>query len=331
MNNVPRQRPGSCRIFSRAGLAALLILTIFTPMASTDERGCHRPITPTDGAIKLFNGKDLGGLSTWLQDTGHEDPRKVFTVHDRMLHISGNGGGYVRTVGIYKNYHMIIEFKWGDRTWEPRKNRAKDSGVLVHCTEPDGSYQGLFMAGIEAQIIEGGIGDFIVCPGKDVDGTAIPVSIVAEVVHDRDGEIVWRQGGKKQRFTSGRVNWYGRDPDWDDVLGFRGKDDVESPGNQWCRMDVICDGPGITIMVNGVLVNQAVNATPSDGMLLVQSELAEIFIRRWELWPLHKAPPYVPLSCEAVQLRHRIFSSARPHWWKVDQWKVLLMPRGIFQ
>ena len=103
--------------------------------------------------ITLFNGRDLTGLYTWMADTKYEDPRKVFTVHDGLLHISGDGYGYVATRAMYKNYRLIADFKWGPRTWGNRRNRTKDSGILVHCQPPDGS-SGNWMAGFEAQIIE---------------------------------------------------------------------------------------------------------------------------------------------------------------------------------
>ncbi len=66
--------------------------------------------------ITLFNGRDLTGLYTWIVDTKYEDPRKVFTMHDRLLHVSGDGYGYVATREEYKNYRLIAEFKWGLRS-----------------------------------------------------------------------------------------------------------------------------------------------------------------------------------------------------------------------
>src|SRR5262249_55941051 len=60
------------------------------------EAPAAEPITPKE-VIHLFNGKDLSGLSTWLKDTKREDPRKVFSVTDGQIHISGDGFGYVGT------------------------------------------------------------------------------------------------------------------------------------------------------------------------------------------------------------------------------------------
>ncbi len=73
-------------------------------------------------------------------------------------------------------------------------------------------------------------------------------------------------------------------------MDVRGKQDLDSPFGQWTRMDVICDGTRMTNIVNGVVVNKCFDVSPSEGQILVQTEGAEIFIRRWELWPLSKAP-----------------------------------------
>jgi len=275
------------RLFPLAALSAVLLL----PAAGTSaDDDASEPIAPRDGVIALFNGKDLDGLYTYLKDTRYEDPRRVFTVEDGMLHISGDGLGAVITRKAYKNYHLVVEFKWGERTWANRKNATRDSGCLIHCVGPDGAYGGIWPHSIEAQIIEGGTGDIILVRGTDPQGQPMPMSLSAEVAKDRDGETIWKKGNPRETFHSGRINWYGRDPDWKDVLGFRGAIDVESPVGEWTRMDVICDGGHIQIQVNGVLVNEGFDAEPSAGKILIQTELAEIWVRRWELYPLGKAP-----------------------------------------
>ncbi len=284
-----RRRFGYC-FFLSSTLA--LCAAMFTASARCEEGKEPNPIVPTDGVIKLFNGHNLDGLYTWLKDTKYEDPRKVFTVEDGMLHISGDGLGAVITKNAYKDYHLVVEFKWGERTWHNRKNSTRDSGCLVHCVGPDGAYGGIWPHSIEAQIIEGGTGDIILVRGTDPDGKPMPMSLTAEVTKDRDGETVWHKGGEKQTFHSGRINWYGRDPDWKDELGFRGKQDVESPVGQWTRMDVICHGGHIQIHVNGVPVNEGFDASPGAGKILIQTELAEIWVRRWELYPIGKAPAF---------------------------------------
>ena len=252
------------------------------------------PITPGTGVVKLFNGKNLDGLYTFLEDVKYEDSRRVFSVHDGILVISGDGYGGVITKHSYKNFHLVCEFKWGQRTWGDRKLRARDSGILVHGIGPDNSFLGRWKTCFEAQIIDGGIGDILVVSGKDTDGKQISLSLSAEITTDRDGEYVWRKGGTRRTFSKGRINWYGRDPDWNGLLDFRDANDIGDPRDKWTRIDVICDGDYIGILVNGVLVNEACGASHSAGRITIQSEQAEIFIRRWELWPLSKAPAYTP-------------------------------------
>ena len=87
----------------------------------------------------------------------------------------------------------------------------------------------------------------------------------------------------------------GRDVDWADTIGFRGREDVESPFGEWTRMEVIADGGHLLYKVNGITVNEAFDAKPDFGRILLQTELAELFIRRYELWPLGKVAELAPI------------------------------------
>jgi hypothetical protein len=253
------------------------------------DRGQAR--TPVDGPVRLFNGENLEHFYVWHKETKYADPKQVFTVADGMLRVSGEGFGGLITLDDWRDYHLVIEFKWGEKTWGDRIERARDSGLLVHCWGPDGGFRDTWMASIEAQIIEGGVGDILVLGGADPrTGRSYPVSLAAETTKDRDGETVWKRGADRQAFAKGRINWFGRDPDWKDAIGFRGRDDVESPFGGWTRMDVIADGGRLVYKVNGVVVNEAFDCVPSAGKILLQTEQAELLVRRFELWPLGKAP-----------------------------------------
>ncbi|MGE3316858.1 MAG: DUF1080 domain-containing protein [Planctomycetaceae bacterium] len=265
-------------------LAACLVCGI----AAADE---PTPIIPSE-RIALFNGKDLDGLYTYLKDTKYEDPRKVFTVENGQLHISGDGLGAILTRKAYRNYHLVVEYKWGERTWGNRTKSTRDSGCLVHCVGDDGAYGGIWPHSIESQIIEGGMGDIILVRGNGPDGKPLPMSLTAEQTKDRDGERIWKKGAPKEAFESGRLNWWGRDPDWKDEIGFRGKEDIDNTLTEWTRMDVICDGGHIQIFIDGVLVNEGFDAVPSAGKILIQTELAELWVRRWDIYPLGKAPKF---------------------------------------
>jgi hypothetical protein len=190
-----------------------------------------------------------------------------------------------------------MEYRWGKATWQNRVDRARDGGLLLHCQGPDGNFGGTkekpgpWMTSVECQIIEGGVGDILVLRGKDENGEVMEASATSEITRDRDGEPVWTAGGEKQKFPRGRINWFGRDPDWKDVLGFRGKNDVDSPGQEWTRLECFMKGDTLVYRVNGVVVNRASEVLPKQGKILLQTEGAEMFVRKLDLQPL---PDQIP-------------------------------------
>src|SRR4051812_34238185 len=81
--------------------------------------------------ILRFNGKDLSGFYTHTRGHGYEDPKKVFTVHDGMLHISGEEYGGGGAGGHLRRYSPSCARKGGAKTWGPAKERSGGSGVLA--------------------------------------------------------------------------------------------------------------------------------------------------------------------------------------------------------
>lgn len=243
---------------------------------------------------KLFNGRDLSGFTTWLVDTKREDPRRIFSVTNGMIRISGNGLGYLATDAEYDNYHLVAEFKWGTHNWRwgDRIGKARDSGIFLHATGPDGnSYdgKGAFMAAIECNVFQGATGDFLLIRGTDASGQLIAPHITATVAEERDadGWFTWLPTGRQHTIdTWGRLNWHGKDIAWKDRLDFQGSRDLESHDGGWTTVECICDGDRITIKVNGVVANQASRVHPSLGKILLQCEGSEIFWRRLELRPI---------------------------------------------
>jgi hypothetical protein len=260
------------------GLAALALAVLPTSAESADT---------IKDRMKLFNGKDLTNFYTFLGSPGkgskpygkNNDPEKVFTVSDGMIHVSGKVFGCFVTEREYENYHLVVEFKWGVKTWPPRAKRALDSGVLLHCIGADGAAGGVWMESIECQMIEGGSGDFILVAGKNRP-------TLTATVEDRGGQSYYAPKGEPVVFKAGRINWWGRDPAWKDEQGFRGKQDVEHPTGQWNTLECVCAGDSITNILNGKVVNRATKVSPSKGKILFQSEGAEVFFRRIDLLPL---------------------------------------------
>jgi hypothetical protein len=232
----------------------------------------------------LFNGKDLTGLSTWLEDTKHADPRHVFRVEEGQLHISGEGNGYLATSRAYRDYHLVVEYRWGKRT--DGGKFVRNSGILLHATGPDGGAGGTWMLSIECQLAQGCVGDLIPIRGKDAKGETIPVQFTSDVVLGPDNRPRWLPGGKSQVFTRGQLWWSRHDHEFKELIDTRGKEDVESQLGEWTRVECLCQGSRITVRVNGTTVNECHDAVPSAGKILLQSEGFELFVRKFELHPL---------------------------------------------
>lgn len=209
--------------------------------------------------IELFNGKNLDGFYTYLQKEGvNRDPSRVFLVENGQVHVSGAGGyGYFITENEYQNYYLLVEFRWGEKTYAPRNGKARDSGILFHASGPDK----IWPRSIEFQMIEGGTGDIIL-----VGGTSLTV--------------------KGETKTKGRFDRFGKGP-WQDVAGYRDPvGEVERPHGQWNRLELWADGDRARLLVNGKLVNEGSNASVTKGKILFQSEGAEVFFRKIELRPI---------------------------------------------
>src|SRR5262245_61138975 len=162
-------------MIARLGLCVVLLSlgsTILDRMKSSlQAASIQNPKSQTETpreVIRLFNGRDLAGLSTWLKDTKRDDPRRVFRVTDGLLHISGDGNGYIATDKEYRDYHLVVEYKWGKRT--DGGKFVRNSGILLHATGPDGGAGGTWMSSIECQLAQGCVGDLIVIRGKREDG-----------------------------------------------------------------------------------------------------------------------------------------------------------------
>ena len=233
--------------------------------------------------VQLFNGKNLDGWYTFIKGKGRDnDPNKVFTVKNGLITISGEEYGCITTNNKYENYKLVVEFKWGDATFAPRIERAKDSGILLHSQGEDGGSSGTWMHSIECQIIEGGTGDVIVVGNGTPEFSA--TSPVAP--EKQNGSYIYKPDGELVTINGGRINWYDRDPDWKDVKGFRGAKDIEKPVGEWNIIECIAKGEEILIYLNNKLVNHVVKAQPQRGRIQIQSEGAEIFFRRVDLTPL---------------------------------------------
>jgi len=194
----------------------------------------------------LFNGKNLDGWHSFLKSKGkNNDPEKVFTVENGLLHITGKEFGYLCTEKEYSNFHLVVECKWGTKKYPPRDadTTKRDNGILyfVQLTKDT-----VWPKSIECQIQETDIGDFWM-----VDSTTIVVDGVRTAPKD---------------FASSKK-----------------KTDAEKPRGEWNRIEVIADHGKLTHIVNGRIVNEASDPSINKGKIIIQSEGAEIYYRKIEI------------------------------------------------
>jgi hypothetical protein len=168
----------------------ILVLVAFTVAANAPSR-------PDDPKL-LFNGKDLDGWTIWIRhvdDAGkpqkeidpRTDPNGTFKVEDGMIHVSGAEFGCLTTKDEFENYHLTVEFKWGEKRYHERKNAVRDSGILLHCTGPDK----IWTKSIECQVQEGDCGDFWL-----VSGTTIKVDGALQTTYRKKTRDAERPSGE---------------------------------------------------------------------------------------------------------------------------------------
>ena len=165
------------------------IVTVFVALPLLAQTS-GTAITPKE-KIALFNGKDLDGWYTWLQESKYKDPKHVFTVRDGAIRVSGEEWGGLTTKNLYRDYHLIVEWKWGGPNLGKREGHARDSGILVHGVGEDGAHDGTWLQSIESQVIEGGTGDFIMVNGKELP-------TMTAKVREFNGQFYWDETGTEK-------------------------------------------------------------------------------------------------------------------------------------
>lgn len=290
------------RLYSRLGLADKTAIEFFAGGHEINGKGTFEflekhlsfsngrsvktsasAVTPRE-VIRPFNGRDLSGLSTWLKKTGRDDPQRVFRVENGMIRCGAEDMGYIATQDAYQDFHLIVEYKWGERNSDSKS--VRNSGILLHGVGPDGSEGGVWMTSIECQLAQGCEGDLIVIRGKSADGEPYPATITSETSLAEDDRTRWQEGGKPTLYSGRQFWWSKHQPFFEELIDTRGKNDVASPLGEWTKVECLCRGSRITIRVNGVTVNECFDARPAAGKVLLQTEGHEIYFRNFELRPL---------------------------------------------
>jgi hypothetical protein len=247
---------------------------------------------------QLFNGKDLTGWDTYigpdLNDNGkpingnpiglNNDPRHVFTIvkdnGENIIRISGENWGAISTKKEYENYHLQLQFKWGELSWGQKKGKKKDSGLLYHSVGKYGADYGAWMRSQEFQIEEGNCGEYWGVAGGMADIPAIKKSETEYVYSPQGTLLTFSQGSKQGRHCMKNG-------------------DAENPTGQWNTVDLYCHGDTSIHVVNGKVMmvlyhnRQLENGQElplTKGKIQIQSEGAELYYKQIKIEPIDKLP-----------------------------------------
>ena len=235
----------------------------------------------------LFNGKNLKNWDIFLGAPipGFEDlakkatPALTYNVIEldgqKVIHISGDIFASLATKAEYGNYHLHLEFKWGDKVYGKR-----NSGVLYHSFGPFGASFGTWMATIEHQLMHENLGDtYLMC------NTACETKALKS------------EDGKSFTYSpKGQITAFSEKENGRSVKKAK---DAEKPLGEWNTVDLYCFGQTSVHVDNDqvVMVNthcskiengQKVPLTK--GKIQIQSEGGELFIRKIEIEKIKEIP-----------------------------------------
>ena len=247
---------------------------------------CFISIT-TFSQKQLFNGKNLKNWEIFLGSpiTGFEDlakkatPASTYSIvkldGQKVIHVSGDIFASLATKAEYSNYHLRLEFKWGEKVYGKR-----NSGLLYHSYGPFGVAFGTWMANIEHQLMHDNLGDTYL-----MANTWCETSITAGA----DGKtFFYSPGGQIKAFS-----------ETDNGRSIKKMKDAEKPLGEWNTVDLYCFGQTSVHVVNGQLVMINTNCSKIEngqkipltkGKIQIQSEGGEFFIRKVEVENIEGIP-----------------------------------------
>lgn len=282
---------------TRLKLSFILALSIGIVCSSCSQK------SPKENWEVLFDGTNLENWNTYSgpRFTRGEDGQSVsedtllgldndlagvYTIVDldgeKALRISGEIFGAILTKREFENYHLRLQFKWGDKKWFPRDNSKRDSGILYHSVGKQGEGDTYWLRSQEFQIEEGDCGDYWGVAGGMFD---IKAKMNADSIYqyDPEGELItFREDSETGRYC-------------------KKYPDAEKPSGEWNTIDLYCFKDKSIHVVNGVVTMELVNSRMNingnispltKGKIQIQSEGAEVFYRNIEICPIESLPDF---------------------------------------
>lgn len=223
-----------------------------------------------------YNGKvPVDDAGNPIDPIGYnKDNGQVFSVVEEkgelVLKVSGEIYGCVFTKEEYENYHLKLKVRWGDKKYDPRKAKLKDSGILYHSIgEAGAEYWRSWMLSQEFQIMEGHMGDFWQQATSAVDIRAyLPEGKMNSIANEKQPFLA---------FGSGSTEGY----------CMRSENHESAPG-EWTTLELICfedkslhivNGHVVMVLKNSRYVKDGGTLPLTKGKIQLQSEAAEVFFK----------------------------------------------------
>jgi hypothetical protein len=124
--------------------------------------GCKTAAPEKTSSVELFDGKDFNGWTFCMKTNA--DPMNTWSVHDGVIHCTGQPYGYARTLQSYHDYKLTCV--WRFIKVAPHAN---NTGIFVHEQLPDEVWPEC----IECQGAYQHQGDFMLHTGVSADGYAV--------------------------------------------------------------------------------------------------------------------------------------------------------------
>jgi hypothetical protein len=177
--------------------------------------------------LDLPEGYSRGDDPKNVPPIGLGDPFGLFSMQQdvdgsKMLYVSGKSRGALTTKAEYSDYHLSLQFKWGEQ--DGTINR--DSGLLYHGVGPYGGLWNNLKRSLELQLQDGAIGDFYLLGGF-------------EVLANMDENFVWDPTKKQSKRGGGVIS---------KVIAAA---HMESPLGEWTQIDIYVVGDSALHVVNG--------------------------------------------------------------------------------
>lgn len=242
--------------------------------------------TDADGNALPFIGydKNLYGMVTMEEDNG-----------EPVIHMRGVTYGCVISNQSFRNYHLRLQVKFGTQKWEPRLDKAEDSGLLYHSIgEPGVDYWKAWMRSYEFQMMESGTDEGNTGDYWSIAGTRADIRIAPNT-----NEM------PTERTIEATRPFYLYDPqgEWTTVSRAFAPD-YNSPKDQWTQIDLICYENQSLHIVNGKVamalknlryVQEGQEIPLTEGKIQLQSESGEVYYKGIQIKEITEMPAeYLP-------------------------------------